>query len=170
MHRRPDRTGNPARILPPGARLTEEALRAVNPTSYAEVRAAQDQERARHAVELRRVEKRLDNEREKAAKFQLETTRMRAEVEALTKSHKQTISGLEAKVAAQASDQHAVDMLSSEVTSLKKKLSEAERALAEAGQKAPKTRLPRRSRKNPQKTTAAGCRRPAPCTCDNHRT
>ncbi|MEQ8449547.1 MAG: hypothetical protein RIB97_07650 [Nitratireductor sp.] len=119
------------------ARLTEEALRAVNPTSYAEVRAAQDQERARHAVELRRVEKRLDNEREKAAKFQLETTRMRAEVEALTKSHRETISGLEAKVAAQASDQHAVDMLSSEVTSLKKKLSEAERALAESWTKGP---------------------------------
>ena len=86
------------------ARLTEEALRAVNPTSYAEVRAAQDQERARHAVELRRVEKRLDSEREKAAKFQLETTRMRAEVEALKKSHQDTVSGLEAKIAAEASD------------------------------------------------------------------
>ena len=82
------------------ARLTEEALRAVNPTSYAEVRAAQDQERARHAVELRRVEKRLDTEREKAAKFQLETSRTRAEIEALKKSHQDTISGLEAKIAA----------------------------------------------------------------------
>ncbi len=119
------------------ARLTEEALRAVNPTSYAEVRAAQDQERARHAVELRRVEKRLDSEREKAAKFQLETTRMRAEVEALKKSHQDTVSGLEAKIAAEASDQHAVDMLSSEVTNLKKKLSEAERALAESWTKSP---------------------------------
>jgi hypothetical protein len=114
------------------ARLTEEALRAVNPTSYAEVRAAQDQERARHAVELRRVEKRLDIEREKAAKFQLETSRTRAEIEALKKSHQDTISGLEAKIAAEASDQHAVDMLSAEVTNLKKKLSEAERALAES--------------------------------------
>lgn len=119
------------------ARLTEEALRAVNPTSYAEVRAAQDQERARHAVELRRVEKRLDSEREKAAKFQLETTRMRTEVEALKKSHQDTVSGLEAKIAAEASDQHAVDMLSSEVTNLKKKLSEAERALAESWTKSP---------------------------------
>ncbi|GAB2184530.1 hypothetical protein [Roseibium sp. LAB1] len=114
------------------ARLTEEALRAVNPTSYAEVRAAQDQERARHAVELRRVEKRLDSEREKAAKYLLEATRMRTEVDDLTKAHKNTVSGLEAQIAAQASDQHAVDLLSSEVTSLKKKLSEAERALAES--------------------------------------
>jgi hypothetical protein len=122
------------------ARLTEEALRAVNPTSYAEVRAAQDQERARHAVELRRVEKRLDSEREKAARLQLETTRMRAEVEALKKSHQDTVSDLEAKIAAQASDQHAVDMLSSEVTNLKKKLSEAERALAESWTKSPEDR------------------------------
>ncbi|MHA7776485.1 hypothetical protein [Roseibium sp. M-1] len=119
------------------ARLTEEALRAVNPASYAEVRAAQDQERARHAVELRRVEKRLDAEREKAAKAQIDATRIKAEVEELKKAQRAQLTNLESKVAAQTSDQHAVDLLSAEVTALKEKLSEAEKALAESWTKLP---------------------------------
>ncbi|MCK7613200.1 hypothetical protein [Roseibium sediminicola] len=112
------------------ARLTEEALRAVNPSSYAEVRAAQDQERARYAVELRRVETRLDKEREKAAKFHLEASQLRSEAEALKKEHESQLAELHAKLAAQSSDQHAVDMLSAEIKTLKEKLSESEKALA----------------------------------------
>ncbi|GAB4515548.1 MAG: hypothetical protein Tsb0019_14320 [Roseibium sp.] len=117
------------------SRLTEEALRAVNPASYAEVRAAQDQERARYAIELRRVEMRLDKEREKATRFHLDATRMRSEIEALTKTHKDQIKGLEARLANEDSDRHAVDMLSAEVKMLKQKLSEAEKALAESWKK-----------------------------------
>jgi len=112
------------------ARLTEEALRAVNPASYAEVRAAQDQERARYAVELRRVETRLDSEREKAAKFHLEASQLRSEAEALKKEHQTQLEELQKKLAAQSSDQHAVDMLSSEIKTLKEKLSDSEKALA----------------------------------------
>lgn len=112
------------------ARLTEEALRAVNPSSYAEVRAAQDQERARYAVELRRVETRLDKEREKAAKFHLEASQLRSEAEALKKEHESQLADAQAKLTAQSSDQHAVDMLSAEVKTLKEKLSESEKALA----------------------------------------
>jgi len=122
------------------ARLTEEALRAVNPASYAEVRAAQDQERARHAVELRRVEKRLDSEREKAARAQIEATRLKAEVDALQRTHRERLAELESSLAAQKSEQQAVDLLSAEVTSLKQKLSEAEKALAESWAKLPEER------------------------------
>lgn len=114
------------------ARLTEEALRAVNPSSYAEVRAAQDQARARHAIELRRVERQLDDERTKAAKHHLEVSRLRTEIEALNRGHKAQVSGLETKLGALHGDQKAVDLLSSEVTALKEKLAEAETALAES--------------------------------------
>ena len=119
------------------ARLTEEALRAVNPASYAEVRAAQDQERARHAVELRRVERRLDAEREKAARAQIEATRLKAEVDAQKKTYRERLAELEASLAAQTGEQQAVDLLSAEVTSLKQKLSDAEKALAESWAKMP---------------------------------
>ncbi len=114
------------------ARLTEEALRAVNPSSYAEVRAAQDQARARHAIELRRVERQLDDERTKAAKHHLEVSRLRTEIEALNRGHKAQVSGLETKLGALHGDQKAVDLLSSEVTALKEKLAETETALAES--------------------------------------
>ncbi|CTQ55023.1 hypothetical protein LP7551_03563 [Roseibium album] len=114
------------------ARLTEEALRAVNPSSYAEVRAAQDQARARHAVELRRVERQLESERDKAAKFHLDASSLKQEIAGLNKIHEKKISDLEAKIAEQVSDQQAVDLLSTEVNSLKQKLSEAEKALAQS--------------------------------------
>ncbi|POF28454.1 hypothetical protein [Roseibium marinum] len=112
------------------ARLTEEALRAVNPSSYAEVRAAQDQERARHAVEFRRVERQLDAEREKAAKFQLEATSVKLEIEAQKKAHASRIAELETKIAAMQGDQQAIDLLTEEVKTLKLELSDAEKALA----------------------------------------
>ena len=114
------------------SRLTEEALRAVNPSSYAEVRAAQDQARARHAIELRRVERQLDDERSKAARHHLEVSRLRTEIEGLNRGHKAQVSGLESKLVALHGDQKAVDLLSSEVTALKEKLSETETALAES--------------------------------------
>lgn len=114
------------------ARLTEEALRAVNPSSYAEVRAAQDQARARHAIELRRVERQLDDERAKAAKHHLEVSRLRTEIEGLNRGHKAQVSGLESKLGALHGDQKAVDLLSSEVNTLKEKLAETEAALAES--------------------------------------
>ncbi|MEO1115989.1 MAG: hypothetical protein AAFY05_26845 [Pseudomonadota bacterium] len=114
------------------SRLTEEALRAVNPSSYAEVRAAQDQARARHAIELRRVERQLDDERAKAAKHHLEVSRLRTEIDGLNRGHKAQVSGLESKLGALHGDQKAVDLLSSEVNALKEKLAETEAALAES--------------------------------------
>lgn len=114
------------------ARLTEEALRAVNPSSYAEVRAAQDQARARHAVELRRVERQLEGEREKAAKFHLDASSIRQEIEAIKNAHEQELADLNAKIAVQEGDEQALDLLSAEVKTLKQKLSEAEAALAQS--------------------------------------
>ncbi|WP_422036797.1 hypothetical protein [Roseibium sp.] len=114
------------------SRLTEEALRAVNPSSYAEVRAAQDQARARHAIELRRVERQLDGERAKAAKHHLEVSRLRTEIDGLNRGHKAQVSGLETRLGELHGDQKAVDLLSSEVKALKEKLAETESALAES--------------------------------------
>ncbi|MET1412636.1 hypothetical protein ABVF61_10230 [Roseibium sp. HPY-6] len=114
------------------ARLTEEALRAVNPSSYAEVRAAQDQARARHAIELRRVERQLDDERTKAAKHHLEASRLRTEIDVITRTHKSQVSDLESKLGSLHGDQKAVDLLTAEVKVLKEKLAETEKALAES--------------------------------------
>ncbi|WP_299483232.1 hypothetical protein [uncultured Roseibium sp.] len=114
------------------ARLTEEALRAVNPSSYAEVRAAQDQARARHAIELRRVERQLDDERAKAAKHHLEASRLRTEIDVISRTHKSQVSDLESKLGSLHGDQKAVDLLTAEVKVLKEKLAETEKALAES--------------------------------------
>ncbi len=114
------------------ARLTEEALRAVNPSSYAEVRAAQDQVRAQHAVDLRRVERQLEVEREKAAKRHIEVSRLKTEIDALGQAHQSELAGLKSEVEAKTSDENAIDLLSAEITTLKKKLADAEQALAES--------------------------------------
>ncbi|MEP3049173.1 MAG: hypothetical protein ABJL55_20180 [Roseibium sp.] len=114
------------------SRLTEEALRAVNPTTYAEVRAAQDQDRARHAVELRRVEKRLEDERQKAAKYNTDASQLKIEIDSLKKAHESETTDFKAKIADAASDQKAFNLLSVEVKDLKQKLSDAEKALAES--------------------------------------
>lgn len=119
------------------ARLTEEALRAVNPSSYAEVRAAQDQTRARHAVELRRVERQLDSERAKAAKFQLDASATKVEIEKLKRDHKVQVAELETRLSAMEGDQQAIDLLTADVNTLRQKLSDAEKALAESWMKAP---------------------------------
>lgn len=57
-------------------RLTQEAMKAVNPTTYAEVRGAQDHVRAQHAVELRKVERALEQAQEDAAHFKTEAGKL----------------------------------------------------------------------------------------------
>lgn len=114
------------------ARLTEEALRAVNPGSYAEVRAFQDQERARHAVEMRRVELRLQHEREKATRHHSEATVLKSELETLRANHQAELSKLGNKLASRKSARKTLDLLSTENKALKTKLEEAERAVAES--------------------------------------
>lgn len=114
------------------ARLTEDAIRAVNPTSYAEVRAAQDHMRAQHAVDLRRAELQLDAEREKAAKHHAEVSRLTAEKDALAKAHKAELADLNTQISESSNDKKAVDLLSAEVTALKQKLATSEKELAES--------------------------------------
>ncbi|MTI06751.1 hypothetical protein E1180_14635 [Roseibium denhamense] len=113
------------------ARLTEEALKATTPSSYSEVRAAQDQIRARHAIELRRVERLLEKEREKAARFQTDATRLQTDMDALQKEAKQQYADFKQQLADKKSDAKAVDLLSDEVKTLQQKLADAEKALAD---------------------------------------
>lgn len=117
------------------ARLTEEALRAVNPSSYAEVRAAQDQVRAQHAVDLRRVERQLEVEREKAVERHVEVSRLKTEIDVMAQAHQSELAGLKSEVAAKTNDENAIDLLSAEITILKQKLEDAEKALAESWSK-----------------------------------
>jgi len=136
------------------ARLTEEALRAVNPSSYAEVRAAQDQERARHAIELRRTERLLDSEREKSSKYHLDASRLKAELQEQNRGHKTRIAELEAKIAAIAGDDQAVDLLTAEVKTLRQKLSEAEKALAQSWTREPEGKPGAAIPENPEDASA----------------
>lgn len=117
------------------SRLTEEALRAVSPMSYAEVKAAQDQERARRAVEMRRLETRFENERNKAAALNIETSKLRSDFEAEQKENLEKIAVLEDKLLAHSKDGSVVELLSAEVKSLREKLSETELELAESWKK-----------------------------------
>ncbi|MBN9671723.1 hypothetical protein JF539_15350 [Labrenzia aggregata] len=137
------------------ARLTEEALRAVNPSSYAEVRAAQDQERARHAMDLRRAERRLEDERDKSSRFHIDATRLKGELREQNRVHKARIAELEAKIAAIAGDDQAIDLLTEEVKTLRQKLSEAEKALAQNWTKGPGEKAaPAAAAENPEDASA----------------
>lgn len=61
-------------------RLTQEAMKAVNPTTYAEVRGAQDHVRAQHAVELRKVERALEQAQEDAAHFRTRAGKLTGDI------------------------------------------------------------------------------------------
>ncbi|WP_148259252.1 hypothetical protein [Polymorphum gilvum] len=61
-------------------RLTREAVLATNPSSYAEVRAAQDSARAEHALTVRRLERELESLKEASVAMRLDLGRaLRAE-------------------------------------------------------------------------------------------
>lgn len=61
-------------------RLTQDAMKAVNPTTYAEVRGAQDHVRAQHAVELRKVERALEQAQEDAAHFRTKAGKLTGDI------------------------------------------------------------------------------------------
>ena len=113
------------------ARLTEEALRAVNPSSYAEVRAAQDHERVQHALSLRRVERQLELERQKALESRLEAGKLLLEVDVL-KKQQQTEQQSPDSDTGEREYAKAVDFMSAEIVSLKSRLVATEGALQEA--------------------------------------
>ncbi|MBO0346890.1 hypothetical protein J0X15_16805 [Roseibium sp. CAU 1637] len=131
-------------------RLTREAMIAVNPSSYAEVRAVQDFERANHALALRRVEVARDHERETSVHHRAETGRLQAEVSNLRFALEESLKDLERKKTeiagargtgkslSQRKKTQAVDVRSDNETAetsddsdnLKERLAETEQALA----------------------------------------
>ncbi|WP_417667605.1 hypothetical protein [Roseibium sp.] len=116
-------------------RLTKEAVLAVNPTSYAEVRAAQDFERATHALALRQAEAALEREREHSVKHRLETGRLTAEAVKLKAKFGKEVAelktALEEAKAASGGRKAKSKALAAELTQTQAKLADAEKALAE---------------------------------------
>ena len=115
-------------------RLTQEAMKAVNPSTYAEVRGAQDHERAQHALAVRKVERALDKERENAVTFRLEAGKLAAELvkekskhEAELKSLRQEFENEDRKK----SEGRQAD-LQAELETVRQNLRETEQALAAA--------------------------------------
>ncbi|MFD1695719.1 hypothetical protein [Roseibium aestuarii] len=115
-------------------RLTRDAILAVNPASYAEVRAAQDFERAQHALALRKVERALDHEREVATRERAEAGRLRALAETLSRDLEETGNKLKKQKKRKGDDTEAVpDTGTADQTALadlRQRLDETEEALA----------------------------------------
>ncbi|WP_417686973.1 hypothetical protein [Roseibium sp.] len=115
-------------------RLTKEAILAVNPGTYAEVRAAQDFERATHAIEMRQVEEAMERERQTGARHRLEAGRLTAETIRLKAAHKKEIEALvKALDEAQTTSggrKAKTKALAQELAQAKARLSDAEQELA----------------------------------------
>ncbi|WP_417678363.1 hypothetical protein [Roseibium sp.] len=115
-------------------RLTQEAMKAVNPSTYAEVRGAQDHERAQHALAVRKVERALDKERENAVTFRLEAGKLAAELIKEKSKHEAELKSLrqefENEVTEKSKGRQAE--LQAELETVRQKLHETEQALAAA--------------------------------------
>lgn len=117
-------------------RLTQEAMKAVNPSTYAEVRGAQDHERAQHALALRKVERALDKERENAVTFRLEAGKLAAELVKEKSKHEAELNSLrqefENEDRKKSKDRQRQAELQAELETARQKLHETEQALAAA--------------------------------------
>lgn len=115
-------------------RLTQEAMKAVNPSTYAEVRGAQDHERAQHALALRKVERALEKERENAVTFRLEAGKLAAELIKEKSKHDAELKSLRQEF--ENEDRKETEgrqaELQAELDTLRQKLHETEQALAAA--------------------------------------
>lgn len=107
-------------------RLTREAYEAVNPTTYAEVRASQDQMLAQHAVERRRLERALSEERNRTADEKLIAGNLRSELVRIKSENQRELEKLR-QLQQQTDTDHksASDQLLEEIAALKKRLQEA---------------------------------------------
>lgn len=121
-------------------RLTKEAMNAVNPASYAEVRAAQDHERAQHAIALRRVERELETQRHVAAESRLKAGQLTAEILRLKAGYERDLAEVrrqfqaqqDAEAATEQSSKKSVSRLKQELEQTKLALTTAETTLSEA--------------------------------------
>ncbi len=115
-------------------RLTKEAMMAVNPASYAEVRASQDFERASHALALRRAEAAIEREREKSVSHRLEAGRLTAEMVKLRAAHERETNvlkeALEKAETVAGGRKAKTGALSAELEETRERLRHAEQALA----------------------------------------
>lgn len=115
-------------------RLTQEALKAVNPSTYAEVRGAQDHERARHALAVRKVERALEKERENAVTFRLEAGKLAAELVKEKSKHELELNSLRKEFESRDRKKSKARQteLQAELETVRRKLHETEQALAAA--------------------------------------
>ncbi|MEP0232183.1 hypothetical protein [Roseibium sp.] len=117
-------------------RLTKEAMKAVNPASFIEVRAAQDVERAKHALALRKAERLAETERQKSAQHRLEAGKLTTDMVKMQTAHAQELSALKAEL--EAAQQKAggrkarSSALAAELEKTRDRLAETEKALAAA--------------------------------------
>ena len=117
-------------------RLTKEAVQAVNPSSYAEVRASQDIERASHALALRRVEEALEQERAKSVEHRIQAGRLASQAIEMKSRHANEIASLQrtlkdAEKSHNSQQDNARD-LGRELEQTRRHLTQTEQALAAA--------------------------------------
>lgn len=115
-------------------RLTQEAMKAINPTSYAEVQATQDLERAQHALALRRVERALDEERQNAATYKVNVGKLTADHIKLKTRHAAELVALREQIESttQAIADEKTAALNADLEKESRKLNDVEHALAAA--------------------------------------
>lgn len=115
-------------------RLTQEAMKAINPTSYAEVQAVQDLERAQHALALRRVEQALDDERQNAATYKVSVGKLTADHIKLKTRHAAELVALREQIESttQAIADEKTAALNADLDKESQKLNDTEQALAAA--------------------------------------
>ncbi|WP_150522599.1 hypothetical protein [Roseibium sediminis] len=110
-------------------RLTREAYEAVNPTTYAEVRASQDQALAQHAVDRRRLESALADERHRTAEEKLVSGNLRSELIRTRSQHEQELERIrEERKAAELESKSSSDELKRELQKLKESLKHSQDA------------------------------------------
>ncbi|MBD8893748.1 hypothetical protein [Roseibium litorale] len=112
-------------------RLTREALEAVNPATYAEVRASHDYDRATHALKQLRLEQTIEKEREQSVRNRLEAGRLTTEIVKTKAAHERELSTLrvELEKALQSQAGTKGKDLIAEMESLRHQLNETEFAL-----------------------------------------
>ncbi|SHM41291.1 coiled-coil domain-containing protein [Roseibium suaedae] len=113
-------------------RLTREALEAVNPATYAEVRASHDYDRANHALKQLRLEQAIEREREKSVRHRLETGRLTTDLVKAKAAHERELSTLriELEKALQSQAGAKGKDLIAEMERLRNQLTETETALS----------------------------------------
>ncbi|GGB33015.1 hypothetical protein GCM10011316_01390 [Roseibium aquae] len=111
-------------------RLTKEAIDATNPSTYAEVRAAQDQALARHAVEFRRLERRLETERDALTAQKRQSGELQAQLVNLQEAHAADLVSLRTELDVANAKIEAAKAVRQDLETAKARIESMERTLA----------------------------------------